>query len=288
MDTANKYADGRWRFCYYDLDFGGCGGSSEVYTNTIKEDNYNTNGKGLLGQNLKEPMNPALQCFILLMTNQGFREQYKSELAALADTVFEKTAAQKKLDTFRGTYEPLFPQFYTRFFGAEEADGWCESTVYGYASYQSLKDFVTNRGKGIASINSYLDEYYKALNLPDPVDDDGDNNQGNGTGGNGNKQDNTKQPKPSSKKTIKKLSVTAKRGKKTVQVKTLAKAKVTIALNKKIIVKGKKKYKKLTVTASKKGIAKVKLSKKLTKGMKVTVKVQKSGYKTKSKKVKVK
>lgn len=281
VDTANKYADGRWRFCYYDLDFGGCGGSSEVYTNTIKDDNYNTNGKGLLGQNLKEPMNPALQCFILLMSNREFREQYKSELAALADTVFEKTAAQKKLDTFRGTYEPLFPQFYTRFFGAKEADGWCRGTVNGYAGYQSLKDFVTNRGKGIASINSYLDEYYKALNLPDPVDDGGSD------GTEGNKADDIKQPTPA-KKTIKKLTVTAKKGKKTVSVKTLAKAKVTISLNKKIIVRGKKKYKKLTVTASKKGVAKVKLSKKLTKGMKVTVKVKKSGYKTKSKKVKVK
>ena len=73
-----------------------------------------------------------------------------------------------------------------------------------------------------------------------------------------------------------------------IQVKTIAKAKVTASLNKKIALKGKKKVKKITVTASKKGIVKIKLSKKLARGVKVKVQVKKSGYKTKSKTVKVK
>ena len=70
---------GRFRFCFYDLDFGGCGGSGEAYANTIRDDNYNTNvdaegnyynDRGLLGQNLKEAMNPSIQCFIMLMSNE--------------------------------------------------------------------------------------------------------------------------------------------------------------------------------------------------------------------------
>lgn len=290
LDPANKYGDGRWRFCFYDLDFGGCNGSGDARVNTIKEGNYETDGKGLLGQNKTRPMNPALQCFILLMSNQGFREDFKKELAGFADATFEKDMAQKKLDQFRNTYEPLFKQYFTRYFGASEADGWCRGTATGYASYQSLKDFVSRRGGYISSMNDYLDEYYKYLGLPDPGDGAGNGgNDGNGgIDGNAGNGQGSGSGTESVKKTIKKLSVTAKKGKKVIQVKTIAKAKVTVSLNKKIAKKGRKKVKKITVTATKKGAVKIKLSKKLAKGVKVRVQVKKSGYKTKSKTVKVK
>lgn len=286
IDPGNKYADGRWRFCFYDLDFGGCNGSGDAKVNTIKDGNYETDGKGLLGQNKTRPMNPALQCFILLMSNQGFREDFKKELAGFANGIFEKDMAHERLWQFRETYEPLFRQYYARYFGPEEEDRWYYGTETGYASYQSLRDFVDRRGGYISNINDYLDEYYKNLGLPDPDVPGNDGNTGN-TGNTGGSQNTGNTTKPA-KKAIKKLSVTAKKGKKVIQVKTIAKAKVTASLNKKIALKGKKKVKKITVTASKKGIVKIKLSKKLARGVKVKVQVKKSGYKTKSKTVKVK
>lgn len=292
VDNSNKYSDGRWRFCFYDLDFGGCGGQQDVDVNTIKEGNYETDGKGLLGQNKTRPRNPALQCFILLMSNEGFREEFKKELDGFSRGIFETKQADAKLNKFKDTYAPLFSQYYTRYFGAEEAEKYCDMTEYGYASYDSLMAFIYDRQFAIPSINDYLDDYYKKLGLPEPEDSGNGGNavtpgDNGSTGNNGGGQGSDGSTKPA-KKSIKKLSVTAKRGKKVIQVKTIAKAKVTVSLNKKIALKGKKKVKKIAVTASGKGVAKIKLSKKLAKGVKVKVEVKKSGYKTKSKSVKVK
>lgn len=317
-DPANEYADGRWRFCYYDMDFGGCGGSGEIYANTIRDDNYNTsidsngkyyNGKGLLGQNLAGPVNPALQCFILLMSNKSFREDYKTELSGLADSVFAEEIAVAKLDMFRGTYNPLFPQFYNRY-------NWNNDYENGYASYNRLKEFVKGREKGIGAIIQFIDNFFKdngsnttsspsptpetsvspsptpgASMSPSPAPDvpaspspDPGGSSDSGSGNDGNDKADTN---PADKKEVKMLAVTAKRNKKVIQVKTVAKAKVTVTLSQKIIVKGGKKVKKITVTSSGKGIARIKLSQKLTKGVKVTVTVKKNGYKTAKKTVKV-
>lgn len=303
-DEGNEYADGRFRFCFYDLDFGGCGGSGEVYANTIRDDNYNTElddgiKKGLLGQNLKGPINPALQCFILLMSNEGFRESYIQELTGLADTVFAQDVAVAKLDQFRDIYNPLFAQFYKRY-------SWSNDYTSGYAGYKNLKDFVTNRGKGISGNVDFIQEFYGkdgdsetstspspepglspspdqgALASPSPSPETPGSPQPTQTPGDDDGNNQT------TKKTINKLTVTAKKNKTTIQVKTIAKAKVTVSLSKKIIVKGKKKVKKVTLTASKDGVVKLKLSEKLKKGMKVKVTVKKSGYTTKNKTVKVK
>ena len=53
-------------------------------------------------------------------------------------------------------------------------------------------------------------------------------------------------------------------------------------------MKGKKKVKKITKKTSAKGVVSFKLSKKLTKGTKITVTVHKKGYKTKKKSIKIK
>lgn len=265
-DGTNAYADNRWRFCFYDLDFGGCGGRSETKVNTIKEDNYNTgiddkgkyvNSEGLLGQNLKEAMNPALQCFILCMSNKSFREAYKNELVSLGETVFAEETAVGKLDWFKATYEPLFPQFYTRFFGAEKAEKKTAATYSGYAGYRYLKDFVKGRYKGIPEINTYLDEKYaKVTEEPETPDRD-----------------------TTSKITVK---VVAKKNSKNITIKTVKKGKVVVTLSKKIMLSGKKKVKKLTVNSIKNpsGTVKIKLASRLKKGTKVKVTVSKTGYKT--------
>lgn len=322
-DSSNAYADGRWRFCYYDMDFGGCGGEGEIYANTIRDDNYNTgingdgeyiNDKGLLGQNLKGALNPALQCFVLLMTNEKFREAYKTELRNLENTVFKEADALAKLDKFKDTYGPLFTQFYTRY-------NWNNDPEYGYyASYNCLKSFVMGRKKGIASNIQFIDSFFANYDYTEPTPPpegttpppEGTTPPPEGTtpppegsttpppdtnvtaspsptpgGGDKVNEPPKKTTKPVVKKKVKKLTVTAKKGKKSIQVKTIAKAKVTITLSQKYIVKGRKKVKKITVTADKKGVIRLKLSKKLTKGMKITVTVKKSGYQTKKKTVKV-
>ena len=328
VDEENEYADGRFRFCFYDLDFGGCNGSYDVYANTIAEDNYNTaidedgdyyNDKGLLGQNLKEAMNPALQCFILLMSNEGFRESFIQELTDLSTTVFEPDQAVEKLDWFRATYGPLFEQFYARYRHVKAAytediygtsDWIYNNPDSGYAGYNSLKEFVTNRRKGIQSNINFIEDFYAEYGSSDSEEDSNSGTtpttppESTPTVNPGTVPTPTPTPTVSptptptpgstagtgtpTKKTINKLTVTAKKNSKVIQVKTIAKAKVTVSLPQKIIVNGKKKVKKVTLTASKKGVVKLKLSGKLKKGMKITVTVKQSGYKTKSKTVKVK
>ncbi len=64
-----------------------------------------------------------------------------------------------------------------------------------------------------------------------------------------------------------------------IRVSTVGKAQVTIVVSKKIIVKGKKKVKKITKKTTAKGVVSFKLSKKLTKGTKITVTVHKKDTK---------
>ena len=72
-----------------------------------------------------------------------------------------------------------------------------------------------------------------------------------------------------SKKPVKKLSVTAKKGTKNIKIQTIKKRVIKPAQNKT-------------------GKVNTRLSKPLKKGIKVTVKVSKKGYKTKTKVIKVK
>ncbi|MCR5797606.1 MAG: hypothetical protein K6G63_06770 [Eubacterium sp.] len=73
-----------------------------------------------------------------------------------------------------------------------------------------------------------------------------------------------------------KLNITAKKGKKQFTIKTRKKAIVIVKLSKKIIKKGKKAVKKLKIKASKNksGKVKIKLTKALKKGVKITIKVK--------------
>ena len=312
VDPNNAYADGRFRFCLYDLDFGGCGGSGEAYANTIRDDNYNTNvdaegnyynDRGLLGQNLKEAMNPSIQCFIMLMSNEKFRNAYKQELLDLSKKNFESSKATTVLTQFKNTYEPLFAQYYTRY-------NWSNDTTNGYAGYNSLKSFVEQRPNGIAQMNTWIDNFYKTgkdeevivIPSPSPSVTPSTEPSVKPSASPSSKPtpaptvSPTKKPVPNpgqTKKTaktkkIKKLGVKAKKKTKVIRVSTVGKAQVTIVVSKKIIVKGKKKVKKITKKTSAKGVVSFKLSKKLTKGTKITVTVHKKGYKTKKKSIKIK
>ena len=83
VEEGNPYGDGRWRFMFYDMEFGGVSGSSDAYVNTIKEDNYKPNG--LLDMDTD---NPAVLCFAYLMTNEGFREAFYHRLSGLSQDEF--------------------------------------------------------------------------------------------------------------------------------------------------------------------------------------------------------
>ena len=92
-----------------------------------------------------------------------------------------------------------------------------------------------------------------------------------------------------SKKPVKKLSVTAKKGTKNIKIQTI-KAKIVVSRPQKIIKSDNKTLKKLVIkpAQNKTGKVNTRLSKPLKKGIKVTVKVSKKGYKTKTKVIKVK
>lgn len=77
-----------------------------------------------------------------------------------------------------------------------------------------------------------------------------------------------------------KLSVTTRKGNKYILVDTIGKATVTVKINDAIIKKNGKKVTKI-VKSSGNGEIKIKLSRKLTKGDKITVTVKKNGYETK-------
>lgn len=151
-DKSNEYADGRWRFCLYDIEFGGVSGAGDAYTNTVKEDNYKPSG--LLDFDTK---NPAVLCFAYLMTNDKFRAAYCEKLAGFSDTIFEKNKALDTLDEFEAVYGPLFDQFYDRYPGS----GSKEEAINGnYASSQCIRDFINLRADNISKITDWINSRF--------------------------------------------------------------------------------------------------------------------------------
>ena len=147
VDESNPYADGRWRFIFYDMEFGGISGGSDAYTNTIKEDNYKP--YGLLDMSTD---NPAVLCFAFLMTNKGFREAFYDRLIGLSDGIFQKDAALAALLKFENTYSPLYDQFFARYPGTGKSQN---AISGGYASIQCIRDFLSKRENYIQQMVDY-------------------------------------------------------------------------------------------------------------------------------------
>ncbi len=267
-DASNPYADGKWRLCFYDLDFGGISGGWSAYDNTIQVDNYKE--YGLLDMCTE---NPVVLCYAYLMSNKGFRDSFKQRITELDQGVFEKNAATKVCEKFLDIYKPLYQQYFTRFFGSDHAKYYTEGAVSGgYGSYRCIIEFINNRSEYLPEMLKWVDDFYKTHTIY-------------------NSDLAGEEPEPvQKKKTIEKLMVSARKGTSTIKVKTLKKSKVVITLSKKIIKSGKKTVKKTAISSSqnKTGTISVKLSKKLAKGVKVVVKVSKAGYKAKTKTVTVK
>lgn len=144
----NPYADGRFRFCIYDVEFGGVSGEGDAKTNTIKEDNYKP--KGLLDRNTN---NPAVLCFAYLMTNADFKEAFCSRLMEMSTVTFEKNKATAALDKFEKTYGPLFEQFFARYPGTGTSENALEG---GYASAKCIRDFIAKRGNYISKMIDWV------------------------------------------------------------------------------------------------------------------------------------
>ena len=143
-----SYGDGRWRFLFYDMEFGGVSGGWDAKTNTIKEDNYKP--EGLLDFDTE---NPAVLCFAYCMTNAEFRQAFNEKLLGLSDTVFEKEKACARLDEFEAVYGPLFEQFYERYPETGSKENALEG---GYASSGCIRDFLEERGKYIQPMVDYV------------------------------------------------------------------------------------------------------------------------------------
>ncbi len=152
VDESNPYADGRWRYCIYDVEFGGVSGRGDAYTNTIKEDNYKE--YGMLDMSTS---NPSVLVFTYLMTNEGWRNDFKERILSLGETYFEYDTAMERLNEFKDIYTPLYDQFFARHNYIGSADN---SNYGGYASYKCIADFLEKRAENIQPMLDYVDWYF--------------------------------------------------------------------------------------------------------------------------------
>jgi len=150
--NASEYDDGRWRFMFYDMEFGGVSGESDAYTNTVREDNYKDLGLLDFGTN-----NPAVLTYAYLMTNQGFREDYNSRLLELSSGAYKKETLISKLDEYVSVYEPLMDQFFKRYPGTGSTE---EAIHGGYASADCIRAFVGKREDNIQGIVDWINKQF--------------------------------------------------------------------------------------------------------------------------------
>lgn len=147
-NDGSEYGDGRWRFLFYDMEFGGVSGSQDIKTNTVKEDNYMPNG--LLN---KDTNNPAVLCYAYLMTNENFKNEYCDELLALSEGAFKRDRLNETLANYLNEYSPLYGQFFERYPGAGSEE---EAVNGGYASAQCISDFINGRAESIQGIVDWI------------------------------------------------------------------------------------------------------------------------------------
>lgn len=151
VEEGNPYADGRWRFVFYDMEFGGFMGRGDINVNTLTDDNYTRTGTGMFKE---DNTNIIVTIFQYLMSNKGFREDFKASLLGLGEKHFERDAALAALDKLHSIYEPLYDQFFARYKGAG-------SKMSAIGSYQNIKDFLGGRADAIQPMIDYIDRQFK-------------------------------------------------------------------------------------------------------------------------------
>ena len=152
-NDGSEYGDGRWRFMFYDIEFGGVCGAGDARNNTIKNGNYKD--KGLLDMNTD---NPAVLCFAYLMTNDNFEQRFYERLSGLSEGYFEKQLALERLQEFEDVYGPLYEQFFARYEGTGTAD---EAINGGYATPKCIRDFLEEREDNIDIMIKFCEKTLK-------------------------------------------------------------------------------------------------------------------------------
>lgn len=175
-DEANPYADGKWRFMVYDVEFGGISGVSDRTENAIEEARLLQTGTAQKSNTNKNYDKPHVRCFALMMTNETFREKFIARMESFSGGMFAYDRAIKNADLFQGVYQPILQQFFDRFptgsgASADQAingDGWTN-----YGSLRAIRDFVNGRDKQVAKISTYIRNQYKSADVsPSPVPTD--------------------------------------------------------------------------------------------------------------------
>lgn len=170
-DPTNPYADGKWRFLMYDVEFGGISGRDDARANTV------ANSKLLLtGTAEKEEDTnwdkPNVRCFALLMTNPGFREKFNARLTSFSDTMFERSHILERANQFRDVYQPILDQFFNRFptlwNGTKKT---ADMVINGngsdtYGTWKNIVAFAEKRAGNISKITTYVNNQYPDVPTP--------------------------------------------------------------------------------------------------------------------------
>lgn len=143
LDESVEYNDGRWRFCLYDVEFGGFTGEWEARDNTIKVANYKD--YGLLDRDTR---NISVLVFSSLMSNEGFRNEFCDRLLALGENEFAQEKALALLDEYKSIYGPLYEQFFKRYTVGSKDDA--------FGSINNVKGFLEKRKDNIQPMVDFV------------------------------------------------------------------------------------------------------------------------------------
>ena len=166
IDPNNPYADGKWRFLVYDVEFGGISGKDDSSANTVKDSKLLTTGTA--DHNDTNWDKPNVRCFALFMTNPEFREAFKARLTGFSDTMFERSLLLKRAEQFRNTYQPILDQFFNRFptlWNGEKKTAEMAMNGNGWDTYGTLANiiaFAETRANNIGTITKWIDRKYPA------------------------------------------------------------------------------------------------------------------------------
>ncbi len=170
IDPNNPYADGRWRFLIYDVEFGGISGASDASANTVKESKLLNTGTAERGDSNWDK--PNVRCFALLMTNEEFRESFKARLTGFSDTIFEQGHALEVANKFRDMYQPILDQFFRRFPTLWDGEQKTADMVINgngwdtYGTWINIVSFLQERADYIDTITNWIDKKYSSGTLP--------------------------------------------------------------------------------------------------------------------------
>lgn len=169
-DPNNPYADGKWRFLIYDVEFGGISGEGDSYANTVDNSNLLTIGSAQKPDDNWDK--PNVRCFAMFMTNPEFREEFNARLTSFSDTMFEHDRMMERADQFKNTYQPILDQFFNRFptlWGKKKRTA--DMAINGnggdtYGTWANIVAFAEERAGYIPSITYWVDKQYSTPTPP--------------------------------------------------------------------------------------------------------------------------